>query len=130
MATITGEGAAAALLVALSGGLNTPPSNWSEIDLRQPATQASQSLDQRGNIVSSAAPTVRKRISPADYFRIVEIAPKAVVSPDALKEVPVGAVMLLHIRTGDGKDYYFAADGNRFRNPDAQRISDILHHYQ
>lgn len=127
---VSGHIALATLLSALSGGLDKPPSNWSEIDLRQPAAQASQSLDQSGKIVSSSAPAMLKKISPADYFRIVALAPKAVSSPDALKEMPAGAAMLLHIRTGDGKDYYFTADGDHFRNPDAQRISDILHHYQ
>jgi len=122
--------AAATLLVALGGGLDKPPSNWSEIDLRQPAAQASRTLDQRGNIVTGAATPMRKKISPADYFRIVEIAPKAVASPDALKEMPVGAATLLRIRTGDGKDYYFVGDRDRFSNPAAQQISDILHHYQ
>ncbi len=129
MATITGEGAVAALLVALSGGLDKPPSNWSEIDIRQPATQVSRSLDQRGDIVSSSAPALRRKIAPADFFRIVELAPKAIASPEARPEPPADAEQVLHIRTGDGKDYYFAGEPARFKEPSAQAISDILHRY-
>ncbi|HZW26647.1 MAG TPA: hypothetical protein VFF26_14310 [Gallionella sp.] len=128
---VSGHIALATLLSALSGGLDRPPSNWNQIDIRQPAaTQPNRTLNEQGYLVDIASPSTRKKISPADYFRIVEIAPKAIDSPDALKQPPAGNSLLLHIRTGDGKDFYFAADGDRFRNPDAQQISDILHHYQ
>lgn len=130
MATITGGMVAATLLTALAGGLDKPDSNWSEIDLRQPAAQVSQMLDQRGNIVTGAATPVRKKISPADYFRIVELAPKAILSPDALKSPPEGAGTLLHIKTGDGQDYYFASMQERFKDSSAQEIWDILRHYR
>lgn len=128
MAAIDGNLAMTVLLAALAGGLDKPQSNWSEIDVRLPAPQVSQVLDSRGNFGSAAS--VPRKITPADYFRIVELAPKAILAPEALKESPAEAETLLRIRTGDGQDYYFVADRERFKDRNTQEIWNILRHYR
>lgn len=133
MAAITGQLALATLLTALAGGLNAPPANWSEIDLRMaavpPVQQDSQKLDHQGYLTDSAIPSARKKIAPADFFRIVELAPKATRSPDAQKAPPEGADTMLHIKTSDGHDYYFAAEQEHIKNDSAQEIWAILRKY-
>jgi len=128
MAAIDGNLAMTVLLAALAGGLDKPQSNWSEIDVRLPAPQVSQVLDPQGNFGS--ATSAPRKITPADYFRIVELAPKAILAPEALKEAPAEAGTLLRIRTGDGQDYYFVADQERFKDRSTQEIWNILRHYR
>lgn len=128
MAAIDGNLAMTVLLAALAGGLDKPQSNWSEIDVRLPAPQVSQVLDPQGNFGS--ATSAPRKITPADYFRIVELAPKAILAPEALKEAPAEAETLLRIKTGDGQDYYFVADQERFKDRSTQEIWNILRHYR
>ncbi|OGS75325.1 MAG: hypothetical protein A2063_00810 [Gallionellales bacterium GWA2_60_142] len=131
MAVIDGHLALATLLAALAGGLDKPKSNWTEIGIRLPAPQQSiQVLDQRGNFGDSATPSSRKKITPPDFFRIVELAPKAILAPDALKEIPAGADTLLHIKASDGRDYHFVGEQERFKDRSAQEIWNILRHYR
>lgn len=131
MAAINGHLAFATLLSALSGGLDRPPNNWNEITVHQPpALQASHTLNQQGQIGDNTTPSMRKKISPADFFRIVELAPHAIRSSAALTAPPKGNEAQLHIRTGDGKDFYFAADQDHLDSPDAQEIWDILKRYR
>lgn len=128
MAAIDGNLAMTVLLAAMAGGLDKPPSNWSEIDVRLPAPQIRQVLDSRGNFGS--AESSPRKITPADYFRIVELAPRAILAPEALKEAPAEEDTLLRIRTGDGQDYYFVADQERFKDRSTQEIWNILRHYR
>ncbi len=120
-----------ALMAALAGGLNKPQVNWTEVDIRMPAVpHAYRLLDQQGNLSGDTTEGIQEKISPQDFFRIVELAPKAVRSPDALKEPPAAAGSLLHIKTGDGANYYFAGDQERFKDRDAQEIWTILRKYR
>lgn len=120
-----------ALLAALAGGFDKPPANWTEVDIRQPAVpHAYRLLDQQGNISGDTAEAGRKKISPKDFFRIVELAPKAVRSPDALKEPPASADSLLRIKLGDGTNHYFAGEQERFKDSNAQEIWTILRKYR
>jgi hypothetical protein len=128
MAAIDGNLAMTVLLAALAGGLDKPQSNWREIDVRLPAPHASQVLDPEGNFGS--AESASRKITPADYFRIVELAPKAILAPEALKEAPTEAETLLRIRTGDGQDYFFVAEQERFKDRSTQEIWNILRHYR
>ena len=136
MAVIDGHLALATLLTALAGGLNAPPANWSEIDILLPAAAAiqqrpaQQTLDQRGYLADDATPAARQKIAPADFFRIVELAPKATRSPDALKAPPEGAESMLHIKTSEGQNYYFAAEQERIKDGNAQEIWTILRKYR
>lgn len=136
MAVINGHLALATLLTALAGGLNAPPANWSEIDIRTSAAppiqqwSVQQTLDHRGYLADGAAPPARHKIAPADFFRIVELAPKAIRSPDAQKVPPAEAGTMLHIRVDNGQDYYFAADQERVKDGNAQEIWAILRKYR
>jgi hypothetical protein len=126
-ATIIG----AALVAALSGGLNKPPVNWTEVDIKMPAVQhAYRQLDQQGNLSGDTTEGKKEKISPQDFFRIVELAPKAVRSPAALKEPPAAAEALLHIKLGDGTNYYFAGEQEHFKDANAQEIWAILRKYR
>lgn len=137
MATITGGEVFIVLATVLAGGLDKPPVNWTEVDAQAPQ-YAYRQLDQQGCLSGShpgdkpqAAPSgCHEKISPQDFFRIVEIAPKAVKSPAALKEPPAGAEALLRIRTSDGTNYYFAGEREKFRDGNAQEIWTILRKYR
>ena len=119
------------LVTALAGGLNKAPTNWAEVDIRMPAVpHAYRHLDQQGNLSGDTTEGGREKISPQDFFRIVEIAPKAVRSPEALKEPPAAADSLLHIKTGDGANYYFAGEQEHFKDASAQEIWTILRKYR
>lgn len=119
-----------ALMAALAGGFNKPQANWTEVDIRMPGVpHAYRHLDQQGNLSGDTGDS-RGKISPRDFFRIVELAPKAVRSPDALKEPPATADSLLHIKTGDGANYYFSGDQERFKDGNAQEIWGILRKYR
>ncbi|BBI99788.1 hypothetical protein FGKAn22_14810 [Ferrigenium kumadai] len=123
----------AALVAGLAGGLNKPPANWAEVDIRMPAVpHAYRMLDQQGNLSgdSTQGTSAREKISPQDFFRIVELAPKAVRSPAALKEPPAAADSLLHIKNGDGTNYYFAGEQEHFKDGNAQEIWTILRKYR
>lgn len=131
MASISGGLALAALLSALAGGLDKPQANWIEVDIQMPATQhAYRLLNQQGNISSGRAEGSREKISPQDFFRIVEIAPKAIGSPDALKDPPAGADTLLRIKTSDGTNHYFVGKQEHFKDGNAQEIWTILRKYR
>ncbi|MFZ3016835.1 MAG: hypothetical protein WA056_00080 [Gallionella sp.] len=131
MTAIDGHIALVTLLAALAGGLDNPKGNWTEIDIQLPtAQQVQQKLNRQGYLTDSAIPSAHEKISPADFFRIVEIAPKAILSPDALKTPPAGTVTLLHIKVGDGQDYYFVGEQERFKDRSAQEIWNILRHYR
>lgn len=120
-----------AVLAALAGGFKKPPTNWTEVDIRRPAVpHAYRHLDHQGNLSGSDAEGGRGKISPKDFFRIVELAPKAVRSPDAQKEPPASADSLLHIKLGDGTNYYFAGEQERFKDGNAQEIWTILRKYR
>ena len=137
MATITGSEAFIVLATVLAGGLDKPPANWTEVDVQAPQ-YAYRQLDQQGCLSGSqpgdksqaAPPGCREKISPQDFFRIVEIAPKAVHSPAALKEPPAGAETILRIRTSDGTNYYFAGEQEYFKDGNAQEIWTILRKYR
>jgi hypothetical protein len=119
-----------ALMAALAGGFDKPQPNWTEVDIRMPAVpHAYRHLDQQGNLSDETADG-KQKISPKDFFRIVELAPKAIRSPDALKEPPAAADSLLHIKTGDGANYYFAGEQERFKDGNAQEIWGILRKYR
>lgn len=122
----------AALMAALAGGFKKAPPNWTEVDIRMPAVpHAYRHLDQEGSLTSDATTDQKKeRISPKDFFRIVELAPKAVHSPEALKEPPASADSLLHIRIGDSTNYYFAGEQEHFKDGNAQEIWTILRKYR
>lgn len=128
MAAIDGNLAMTVLLAALAGGLDKPQGNWSEIGVRLPAPQVSRVLDPRGNFGN--AESAARKITPADYFRIVELAPKAILAPEALKEAPAEAETLLRIKTGDGQNYFFVAEQERFKDRSTQEIWNILRHYR
>lgn len=120
-----------ALLTALAGGFDKPPANWVEVDIRKPAVpHAYRHLDQQGNLSGGTGTGRREKISPKDFFRIVELAPRAVRSPDALKEPPAAADSLLHIKLGDGTHHYFSGEQERFRDGNAQEIWSILRKYR
>lgn len=116
-----------ALMAALAGGLNKPPANWTEVEACT-APNACQRLNQQGDIGN--ADESKRKITPQDFFRIVELAPKAVRSPEALKEPPAAADSLLHIKTGDGANYYFVGGQERFKDGSAQEIWNILRKYR
>ncbi|HXU94377.1 MAG TPA: hypothetical protein VFP33_12050 [Gallionella sp.] len=122
----------AALLGALAGGFNKPQTNWTEVDIRMPAVpHAYRLLDQQGKLSGDTTTDQKKeKISPKDFFRIVELAPQAVRSPDALKEPPAAADSLLHIKNGDGTNYYFAGEQEHFKDGNAQEIWAILRKYR
>src|SRR3989338_1593556 len=133
MASISTGAAFAVVLTALAGGLDKPQANWTEVDIQMPATQhAYRLLNQQGYLSSARiAPSgSRGKISPQDFFRIVEIAPKAIGSPGALNEPPAGADALLRIKTSDGKNYYFVGDQGHFKDGNAQEIWTILRKYR
>ena len=139
MATISGGAAFAVLLTALAGGLDKPDANWIEVDIRMPATQHAYRLlnqqgylsgDRAGDGAQTSPSGNREKISPRDFFRIVEIAPKAIGSPDALKEPPAGADTLLRIKTSNGTNYYFAGEQEHFKDGNAQEIWTILRKYR
>lgn len=133
MATISGGGAFVILMTALSGGLDKPPANWTEVDAHT-SQYAYRQLDHQGylNVNSPGNGTQiihREKISPRDFFRIIEIAPKAVASPYALKEPPPGAKTLLRIKTSDGTTHYFVGEQEKFQDSHAQEIWTILRKY-
>ena len=139
MATITGGEAFIVLMAALTGGLDKPTPNWAEVNTQTPAAQcAYRQLDLQGHLDSKqpgdtpqAAPSGhREKISPQDFFRIGELAPKAIRSPHALKESPAGAATLLHIRTSDGANYYFVGEQGEFKDDHVQEIRGILCKYR
>ena len=139
MASISTGAAFAVVLTALAGGLDKPHANWTEVDIQMPATQhAYRLLNQQGYLSSDRADGSaritpsgsRGKISPQDFFRIVEIAPKAIGSPGALNEPPAGADALLRIKTSDGKNYYFVGEQGHFKDGNAQEIWTILRKYR
>lgn len=128
----TKGGAIAAIAITLlAGGGKKPPANWSEVDIHMPAVEhAYRHLDQEGNLVGANNESLHEKVSPKDFFRIVELAPKAIHSPDALKEPPATVDSLLHIKTGDGANYYFAGEQEHFKDASAQEIWTILRKYR
>lgn len=133
MATITGGGAFVILMTVFSGGLDKPPANWDEVDART-SQYAYRQLDHHGYLSVNSPGNgtqiiYREKISPRDFFRIVEIAPKAVDSPHALKEPPPGAKTLLRIKASNETTYYFVGEHGKFKDDHAQEIWNILRKY-
>lgn len=133
MASISTGAAGAVLLTVLAGGLDKPKGNWTEVAIQMPTTQhAYRLLNQQGYLSSDQTTPSggREKISPQDFFRIVEIAPKAIGSSGALKEPPAVADALLRIKTSDGTNYYFVGEQEHFKDGNAQEIWTILRKYR